>query len=479
MREELIEQFRKKVYSQLPFSANEGQRNAVTKVGSFIFESDDRSLFILKGYAGTGKTNLISAVTKVLPDFRWRSVLLAPTGRAAKVLSYFAQRPAYTIHKKIFWPDQNAEGDMRFTLAQNLHRNTLFIVDEASMISAGSGDDTLFNNLLENLLEYVYSGDNCRLLLMGDPAQLPPVGSNESPALDPTFMRSAFHLSVDFIELTEVARQSLESGILMNATRLRAAIGSEAGFTGIVPQRDVIPVGGEDLEDVLNTAISQYGEDNVIIITRSNKRANLFNKNYRYRIRFYEDDLCTGDKIMVVKNNYYWIKENTAGIAFIANGDMAEIRRIISRESRYGFDFCDCLLRFTDYPELPDQQVQMITNSLYSDNPALKEEELKALYANVMQDVTDEPLKGARRAYLKNNPYYNALQVKFRYAVTCHKSQGGQWPVVFIDHGYLEEGSANDELIRWLYTAITRASEKVYLISFKESLLDQKPAYVE
>lgn len=461
------------VPTYLPFTPNSDQKIAIGRISDFIFNSGERGVFILRGYAGTGKTNLISAFTKSLPQVKWRSVLLAPTGRAAKVLSGYSQRPAQTIHKKIFRKEMSADGAMHFSLAENLHRNTLFIVDEASMIGADLGGQSLFNSLLENLFEYVYSGDNCRLILIGDTAQLPPVGSNESPALNEKYLHAAFHLDISFFELREVARQRLESGILLNATHLRQSMeNGEFSFPRLTCAPDVVRLTGDELEDTLNSALSKYGDDNIVIITRSNKRANLFNQSFRNRIRLYEEDLCTGDKLMIVKNNYHWLPENNGEAGFIANGDMAVITRIIRRESLYGFNFCDCQIKFIDYPSLPEQQVKLLTDSLYTDHPALNQEEQQRLYHAVLEDVQHEPAKGIRMAYLKKSPYYNALQVKFSYAITCHKSQGGQWPVVFIDQGFLKEEDMNEGFIRWLYTALTRATEKIYLVNFNNSFFE-------
>lgn len=467
LKKDPIQQFKDLIPAYLPFTPNDDQKAAIEKISDFIFNRDERSVFILKGYAGTGKTNLISAFTKALPSIKWRSVLLAPTGRAAKVLSSYSQRQAQTIHKKIFRKDFGANGSVQFSLSENLHRNTLFIVDEASMISADSGGESLFNSILENLFEYVYSGDNCKLVLIGDTAQLPPIGSNESPALDQAYLKTAFYLNIHVFELTEVARQRLESGILLNATRLRKGIGSEDFiFPKLSCASDVMQLTGDELEDALNSCLSKYGDDNVVVITRSNKRANLFNQSFRNRIKQFEEDLCAGDRIMVVKNNYFWLPDNNGEAGFIANGDMAEITRIINREDIYGFNFCECVLKFVDYPNLPEQQVKIITNSLHSDFPSLSNEEQAKLYNEVLADVNHEPSKGVRMSYLRKSPYYNALQIKFSYAVTCHKSQGGQWPVVFIDQGFLKEENINEGFTRWLYTAITRATEKIFLINF-------------
>lgn len=469
LKKDPIHDFKALIPTYLPFVPNTDQKAAIEKITEFIFNPDERSVFILKGYAGTGKTNLISAITKALPTIKWRSILLAPTGRAAKVLSAYSQRQAQTIHKKIFRKQLDVSGGVHFSLAENLHRNTLFIVDEASMIGADSGGESLFNSLLENLFEFVYSGDNCKLILIGDTAQLPPIGSNESPALNRDYLKTAFYLNIHFYELKEVARQRLESGILMNATHLRNSIGGEHFvFPKLICTADLVKLTGEELEDCLNSCISKYGEENVVLITRSNKRANLFNQSFRNRIKLYEEDLCTGDKLMIVKNNYFWLPETDGEAGFIANGDMVEITRIINREELYGFHFCECVVKFVDYPNLAEQQVKLLIDCLYTDSPALNAEDQKRLFESVLEDVKNEPIKGIRMAYLKKNAYFNALQVKFSYAITCHKSQGGQWPVVFIDQGFLKEENIDEGFVRWLYTAITRATEQIYLINFNE-----------
>jgi exodeoxyribonuclease-5 len=466
----VINEFEQIVKSKLPFSPNTDQSIAITKICKFVLNKYERSVFLLKGYAGTGKTNLISAFTKGLPAVKWKSVLLAPTGRAAKVLSNYSQKPAFTIHKKIFKKQIGNDGLVYFSLAENTHTNTLFIVDEASMISADSGNSQqIFNNLLENLFEYVYSGVNCKLILIGDTAQLPPVGSNESPALNPVYLKRNYHLNIFLFELTEVARQRLESGILLNATNLRnTLVNKEFELPKLTCTLDVVKLNGDELEDTLNSSISKYGEDNVVIITRSNKSAKLYNQTYRNRIKYFEEDLCTGDKLMIVKNNYFWLPENNGEAGFIANGDMAEITKIIKRESIYGFNFCECFLKFIDYPTLPEQQVKLIIDCLYTDSPALTTEEQKKLFNEVLADMSDEPSRVLRMNYVKKSPHYNALQVKFSYAITCHKSQGGQWPIVFIDQGYLKDENVDEGFVRWLYTALTRATEKVYLINFNE-----------
>lgn len=459
------------VIQALPFEPNTQQNEAIQKISKFLFSTQENELFILRGYAGTGKTNLISAVTKALPSIKLKSVLLAPTGRAAKVLSFTSGKNASTIHKKIFRQDMGNEGQMLFSLAENRHTDTLFIVDEASMINIESENSLYENNLLESLFEYVFSGENCKLIFIGDTAQLPPVGSDRSAALEPKYLKQAFHLHIHGYELSDVERQRTQSGILHNATKLRESLLNE---TFVLPKlegtKDVVNLQGDELEDALNSAYSKYGEDDVIIITRSNKRANLFNQNVRNRIRLFEEDLCTGDKLMVVKNNYFWLGEGKDA-GFIANGEMAQITRIRKREKMYGFQFTDCALKLVDQDDKDELEVKIITDSLFSDAPSLDQQQQQLLFNEVMLDCEDVPEKWKRMLYLKKSPFFNALQVKFSYAVTCHKAQGGQWPCVFIDHGFLSDEMLDKNLIRWLYTALTRATEQVYLVNFNPQLL--------
>lgn len=462
-----IEKLESTIKKNLPFMVNDEQDTAIKKISKYVFNSYPNSVFILKGYAGTGKTNLISGITKSLKSVGWKSVLLAPTGRAAKVISSYSQTKAYTIHKKIFNYSFDTSSSNYLSISENTHSTTLFIVDEASMIQ--SNDDSSSNlNLLESLFEYVYSGLNCKLMFVGDSAQLPPVGSNFSGALSPEYLKANFDLNIFFYELKKVARQKEDSGILYNATKLRVDL-MEKEFIPpkLEPTADFIRLIGEELEDTLNQTIQKYGEDNLIIITRSNKRASLFNQTYRNRIKYLENELNTGDRIMIVKNNYFWLPSSNSETNFIANGDIAEITKIKNKKSLYGFEFCDCEIRLIDY-QLPPLEVKLNLNSLYSDQPSLSNEQQNQLQEAILEDVADEPDKYTRVRYLKNSPFFNALQVKPAYAVTCHKSQGGQWPVVFIDQGYLTKEMLNKEYTRWLYTAITRATEKVYLINFNE-----------
>ncbi len=459
--------------SYLSFVPTTDQSSLIDLLAEFISNHNEREIMVIKGYAGTGKTNMVAALSKTLPSFKWRSVLLAPTGRAAKVLSTYSQKPAQTIHKKIFRKIPTHDGGVMFTLGENLHRNTVFIVDEASMIGLDNpNSESVYGSLLESLFEYVYSGDNCKLLLVGDTAQLPPVGASESPALDIDFLKASYHLNIKHIELKQVARQQDASGILLNATHLRECIGNEStDFPKLQTFPDVIRLSGDELEDALNNAYSNYGFNDVLIVTRSNKRANLFNQSVRNRIRYMDDDLCGGDLMMVVKNNYFWLDEKSEA-GFIANGDSLQVKKITGRRELYGFNFAECIVELCDYPNAPEITLNLLLDSINTDTSALTKEQQQHLFEAVMEDVADQPTKGARMAYLKKSPYFNALQVKFNYAVTCHKAQGGQWPCVFIDQGYLTKEMLNVEYIRWLYTAFTRASEKVYLMNFSDDFFE-------
>jgi len=457
----------------LSFTPTSDQSLLITLLSEFISSLNEREIMVIKGYAGTGKTNMVAALSKTLPSFKWRSVLLAPTGRAAKVLSNYSQKPAQTIHKKIFKKTLSHDGSVQFTLGENLHRNTIFIVDEASMIGIDNpNSESVYASLLESLFEYVFSGDHCKLILVGDTAQLPPVGSNDSPALNIDFLKASYHLNIKQVELKQVARQQDASGILLNATHLRECI---LNFEGAFPKLnlfpDVVRLSGDELEDALNNAYSKYGFNEVLIVTRSNKRANLFNQAIRNRIRYMDDDLCGGDLMMVVKNNYFWLDEKSDA-GFIANGDSLQIRKILGRKEIYGFNFAECIVELCDYPDAPEISLNLLLDTASTDTSALTKEQQQQLFEAVMNDVADQPIKGLRMAYLKNNPYFNALQVKFNYAVTCHKAQGGQWPCVFIDQGYLTKEMLNIEYIRWLYTAFTRASERVYLMNFSDDFFD-------
>ena len=436
----------------------------------FLFNADPRSAFLLRGYAGTGKTSLVSALIQSLPQMRVNCVLLAPTGRAAKVISGYAHRPAFTIHKKIYMTATDASGALRTVRAINKHTHTLFIVDEASMI--GLEPTGTRQSLLEDLVDYVYDGTHCRLMLIGDTAQLPPVGQSESPALDDRYLQSAFGLNVTSGELTEVVRQQQMSGILANATNLRSQIadlssGDEASLPLFSPTADVVQLVGEDLMETLFREYDAYALEDVVVITRSNKRANLFNQGIRASVLFREEEVNAGDYLMVVKNNYYWLDDDSS-IGFIANGDIVEVLSVRNVQELYGFRFADATLRFVDYPDEQPCDCKLLLSTLYSESPSLTSDEQSRLYSAVMEDYADLPHKADRLRELRQNPYYNALQVKFSYALTCHKTQGGQWRTVIIDQGFLPPDMPLDrDWLRWLYTAFTRATERVYLLNFE------------
>ena len=437
----------------------------------FLYDSDPRSALLLRGYAGTGKTSLVSALIRTLPQLRVSTLLLAPTGRAAKVLSGYSGKPAFTIHKKIYITATDASGQLRTVRTVNKHSHTLFIVDEASMI--GVEPTSSRHSLLEDLVEYVYSGNHCRLLLIGDTAQLPPVGQSESPALDSRYLAASFGLNVLAGELTEVVRQQSFSGILANATALRGQIADmggadEAQLPLFNVADDVVNMNGKDLMEVLNNEYSGDGLEDVVVVTRSNKRANLFNQGIRSTVLFREQEVNAGDYLMVVKNNYYWLDDDST-IGFIANGDIVEVLSVRHVQELYGFRFADATLRFIDYPDEQPRDCKLLLSTLYSESPSLTAEEQERLYTTVMEDYADLPHKADRLRELRQNPYYNALQVKFSYALTCHKTQGGQWRTVIIDQGFLPPDQRLDrDYLRWLYTAFTRATGRVYLLGFDE-----------
>ena len=461
----------KLILAHFPHTPTDGQREVCVAMSHFLFDHDARSAFLLRGYAGTGKTSLVSALISVLPQLRVNCVLLAPTGRAAKVISGYAHRPAYTIHKKIYMTATDASGAVRTVRAINKYAYTLFIVDEASMI--GLESTVTRHSLLEDLVDYVYDGNHCRLMLIGDTAQLPPVGQSESPALDERYLQSAFGLSVNVGELTEVVRQQQLSGILANATELRGQIATlsnaeEAALPLFATTPDVVNLRGEDLMETLFREYDAYALEDIVVITRSNKRANLFNQGIRNSILFREGEVNAGDFLMVVKNNYFWL-DHDSSIGFIANGDIVEVMALRNVQELYGFRFADATLRFVDYPDEQPHDCKLLLSTLNSESPSLTSDEQSRLYTAVMEDYADLPNKADRLREMRQNPYYNALQVKFSYALTCHKTQGGQWRTVVVDQGFLPPDMPLDrEWLRWLYTAFTRATERVYLLNFEE-----------
>lgn len=458
-----------------PFAPTVQQEKTIEKLADFLLMPSDRQVFMLCGYAGTGKTTLISALVRTLVQLERRVVLLAPTGRAAKVFSNYSGRSAHTIHKCIY-RQKSIVNNTVFTLADNRWRNTLFIVDEASMIAAGGSSGFGSGALFDDLVEFVYSGDGCSMLLLGDTAQLPPVGEELSPALSCDYLRSMF-LDVVRVEMTQVMRQSDGSGILQNATMLREIISK--GVIGEFPQvrfegfADVCRVSGDELIEAIESCYSEAGIDETIILCRSNKRANVYNEGIRRRILYREDELNRGDLLMVVKNNYFWREELgkedkslLEKIDFIANGDVAEIVRVGGVEEMYGFRYADVTLSFVDYEDC-EMDVKIMLNTLTSESPSLTRDENERLFTAVWDDYPEIRSKRKRMEELRKNPYYNALQVKYGYAVTCHKAQGGQWRRVFIDQGFVAADGYDADYYRWLYTAFTRATEKLYLVNWK------------
>ncbi|MBR1784409.1 MAG: AAA family ATPase [Bacteroidales bacterium] len=440
-------------------------------MASFMFDPDQRSAFLLKGYAGTGKTSLVSALIRTLPSLRVSCVLLAPTGRAAKVLGNYSGHTAFTIHKKIYMTGVDATGRRRTVRAVNKHSHTLFIVDEASMIGlepTGTGQ-----SLLEDLVDYVYEGTHCRLMLIGDTAQLPPIGQNDSPALSVDHLRSFCRLNATTCELTEVVRQQQLSGILANATGIRTQIASmrgpdEARMPMLSVSDDVVRLDGQDLMDTLFREYGDNDPDEVVIITRSNKRANMFNQGIRNSILYRDGEVNAGDHLMVVKNNYFWL-DDSSNIGFIANGDIVEVMSVRNVQELYGFRFADATLRFVDYPDEPACDCKLLLSTLYSEAPSLTADEQERLFQTVIEDYADLPSKADRLREVRMNPYFNALQVKFAYSLTCHKTQGGQWRTAIVDAGFMPPDMQLDrEYLRWLYTAVTRATERLYLLGFDD-----------
>lgn len=468
--------FSRVLFSEFPYSPTPGQQELINRLASFIISKRSQfPFFMLQGYAGTGKTTVVSTLVKVLPMAGYSAVLLAPTGRAAKVLSNYSGMPAYTIHKRIYRLKADAEGKLAFNLMPNRNSNTIFIVDEASMIPGNtSSDKTTFQyrNLLDDLIEHVYTGENCKLLFLGDSCQLPPVGETHSPALNIELLKSSYYLDTETYTLQDVVRQALESGILQHATDLRYKILNSDNRLPLFRQEnkwdDVISITGTELPEAMHQAYSDYGRENTVLITRSNKRANLFNKAIRERILFHETELAAGDHLMVVKNNYFWLPEESKA-GFIANGDIAELLSIRKTEELYGFRFADVTLRLIDYPDESTLDAKLLINTLDSETPALNYEEQNHLFQEVMADYRELSSRKKQLAALRTNPYYNALQVKHANALTCHKTQGGQWDAVFLEKGFLKEEMIDTEYLRWLYTAITRAEKKLFLVNFDDN----------
>ncbi len=465
--------------SALEHTPTASQEKLLSGLAECITSKKTDEIFLMKGYAGTGKTTTVKALINTLNKYRIKSVLMAPTGRAAKVLAGYTGQSAYTIHKKIYRQKSSKDGFGDFDLEKNLHKNTYFIVDEASMISNQSSELSAFGSgrLLDDLIQYVYEGQGCKLILIGDTAQLPPVKMDLSPALDAENLEG-YGLSVREAYLTDVLRQSQNSGILANATRLRQLLQKEdKEFPQLsidnFPDIEYMP--GADLVESISDTYDSTGMEETVIVTRSNKRANQFNQGIRSQILWREEELSAGDYLMIVRNNYYWTAEEEE-MDFIANGDIAEVLSIQGYQELYGFRFADVSLRFIDYNDL-EIEVKILIDTLHSNSASLTRDENKELFYNVLEDYQDVKGKKARFQKVRDNPYFNALQVKFSYAVTCHKAQGGQWRTVYVDHGYLNEDMINKEFIRWLYTAFTRATEKLYLINFHKSFFPERSSF--
>lgn len=482
----LTDELKYQIQKEFRFEQTAGQRLVTDTFARFITSRDDRSAMILRGSAGTGKTTLAGAIVRTMKNLHQKVVLLAPTGRAAKVFSVYSGHPASTIHRRIY-RQRKLDGDGGvFTLNYNAMQDTLFIVDEASMVTASMGDSSMFGGvgcLLDDLIRFVYEGRNCRLLLIGDKAQLPPVGESESPALVGSVIES-YGLTVYECDLDEVLRQSNDSGILYNATTIRRMIDRDEltllpkiRFRGFA---DIHIVPGNELIESLASSYSKVGLDETMVVTRSNKRANIYNIGIRNSVLDHEDELVTGDMLMIVKNNYFYSLspqgDNTVGEAsssFIANGDRATVLRVRNIRELYGFRFADMLLRFPDYDDA-ELQATVILDSLLAEAPALTREQNEKLFYAVMEDYAHIPQKAERIRKIKQDVYYNALQIKYAYAVTCHKAQGGQWAHVYIDQGYMTDEMLTPNYIHWLYTAFTRASEQLFLVNWRTEQVDEK-----
>ena len=463
---------------EFPFTPTPEQEAAMHTFAEFMTYGDDRSVMILRGSAGTGKTVLASAIVRAIAALRQKVVLLAPTGRAAKVFTLNSGHEAFTIHRKIYRQKTLTAEMGEFTLNDNLYHDTLFMVDEASMIANAGASPSGFGSgrLLDDLVAFVFAGRNCRLMLIGDKAQLPPIGEEDSPALSQTKL-AGYGLQTFCCELNEVLRQSMQSGILFNATRIRQMLVSDQ-VTALPKVRfsafaDIVMVPGNELIEALETSYHHVGHDGTIVITRSNKRANVFNMGIRNSILGYEEELCSGDRLMVVKNNYYWAEKEKLPVGFIANGDSARVVRVRRIHTLYGFRFAEVWLRFTDYDDL-ELQATVLLDTLSAEAPALTREQNEQLFDGVMADYDDVPLKADRIKQMRADNHFNALQVKYAYAVTCHKAQGGQWQHVYVDQGYMTDDMLTPDYLHWLYTAFTRATEKLFLVNWPKTQTDHE-----
>lgn len=448
--------------SFLKWEPTSDQNRAMSAIINFVRPEVSKDVFVLRGYAGTGKTSLLGAWVKCSAQLDRKVVLLAPTGRAAKVLSRSAGKTAFTIHKYIY---RVAEGHVgyQFMLRENKAQDTLFVVDEASMI--GGYDVESGSDLLGDLIQFVFNGKRCKLMFIGDIAQLPPVGSENSPALVPKELRNDFGLRIDGVELKEVVRQQLESGILLNATRMRQQIEEEEFKPQISLHGDVKSITGYELPDTIDELFSRYGEDEAVVLTYSNKRAVEFNLQIRARLLYREEELEAGDKLMIVRNNYTWLDEES-NLGFLANGDRVEVMQIFGRYEEFGMRFADTRLRLLDYPDSPEIEARINLDILRSESASMTKQAYDALYAQVEQDYMHLSSKIMRKEAMRKDPFLNALQVKYAYALTGHKAQGGQWSGVIVDQGFITEDRIDKQWMRWLYTTTTRAVDELYFLNF-------------
>ena len=461
------------IYAKLSFDATNNQKKIIEKLSAWLSDDDYSRIFLLNGYAGTGKTTIIAAFVAALKELGLKPILLAPTGRAAKVLTRYSKLTAYTIHKKIYREKSISDYQSKFALDYNREHDAVFIVDEASMLSTSSPDSSFGSgNLLDDLVQYVRQGKRCRLMLVGDDAQLPPVGDDYSPALQPSELLP--YGDVEYGTMDEVVRQSHDSGILFNATMLRCMLENNIYE---IPRfdlsfKDFRQVQGGELLEELQDCYDRFGRDETIVITRSNKRANRYNEGIRRHNLSAEEEIESGDMLMIVKNNYYYAEQDKESpMSFVANGDVARLKRIRRFEEFYGFRFIDATLQFPDYDDY-EMQAKILMDTLTSESPSLTREQSNQLFIEVEKDYADITAKSKRYKAIRENPHFNAMQVKFAYAVTCHKAQGGQWSAVFVDRCLFGDEEMSRDMLRWLYTAITRATERVYLVNFDERFFE-------
>ena len=461
--------FQEKIKSNFEFSFTEEQRKITQHLSDYILSISTRNIFLLQGYAGTGKTSLISALVNSLSSVNKKPSLLAPTGRAAKVLSKYSKKSASTIHRKIYWINSNKNGNTYIKLKENTHTNTIFIVDEASMIPESSDKGFGNRSLLDDLIQYVYDGIGCKLILIGDTAQLPPVNLEISPALNEDFLYQNYSKEILSFSLSEVVRQEKSSTILLNATSLRKQITDQHfNLPNFIVNEDVVRIeSGDELQERLEDNYNKSGLTNTIVLCRSNKRANIYNQQIRSRIRYLEEEISTGDLLMVVRNNYFWLGDKNKS-ELIANGDIIEVLSINKINNKYGFKFAHITIRLVDFSEQKELDVLVMLDTIKLETSSLPYEEYQKLY----QEISKEYKGADAKKKIKENKYLNALQVKFSYSVTCHKSQGGQWENVFVDLGYFKKEMLDLSFLRWLYTAITRASKKLYLINFNSDFFN-------